>query len=72
LSGADLRRCSLEGAALRRANLTKANLKGANLRFVDALGADMMGAILNQAEVTGSTGIIDLSGDKKKNEKKYF
>jgi hypothetical protein len=30
----------------------------------------MTGAILNQAEVTGSTGIIDLPGDKKKRARK--
>ena len=54
LSGADLSRADLSGAALMIADLSGADLSRANLMIADLSGADLRGAVLSRANLRGA------------------
>lgn len=67
LAGADLSYAFLKGAYLTNADLRGANLrgailKGADLSHADLTGANIRGAVLLRANLTGTKGIVSISG----------
>lgn len=57
LSGAFIRRTTLDRASLVNANLTKADLTGASLRNANMEGAQLKKAILRGADFTGAKNL---------------
>lgn len=57
LSGAFIRRTTLDRAVLVNADLTKADLTGASIRDANLKGARLKKAILNGADLTGAMNL---------------
>lgn len=76
---ADFRKTNLQGSDFSNANLEGANLSLANLKCVNLLETKLRGAILQNADLTGATGLLadqfaqcDVSGAKLPEEFKNF